>query len=273
METRCIGFIGGGNMASALIAGLIDKGTVAREQIRASDVSSAQLQVLTNRFGIETTTDNAALVDWADCVILAVKPQTVAQALGPCATKFGQTKLLISVCAGVSIEGLAERVGKDTRIVRAMPNTPALIGEGATAFAMGPSATVADQAFASELFGLVGKALVVAETQLDAVTGLSGSGPAYALLFMEALADGGVRMGLSRDVARELAIQTLLGTARLAAQGDAHLAELRDRVTSPAGTTAEGLFALERGGVRAALVDAVAQATLRSRELGARGPK
>jgi pyrroline-5-carboxylate reductase len=269
MEALRIGFIGGGNMATALIAGLLDKGGLASEQVRASDVDAAQLKALTERFGITTVTDNLALIEWAECLVLAVKPQSVAQALLGCREKFTGDKLLISICAGVPILELMQRVGDEARVVRAMPNTPALISQGATGLAAGPHATERDRAFALELFTLVGKCWEVSEAQLDAVTGLSGSGPAYVLLFAEALADGGVRQGLPREISRQLALQTVLGTATLAQGSGVHMAELRDRVTSPAGTTIEGLMALEGAGVRAAVIDAVSAATERSRELGA----
>jgi pyrroline-5-carboxylate reductase len=193
----------------------------------------------------------------------------VPQVLLGARDKFTKDKLLVSICAGISIAQLQSGLGDAARVIRAMPNTPALISQGATAFAMGSKANSSDRAFALELFGLVGKCWEVGETQLDAVTGLSGSGPAYVLLFAEALADGGVRAGLPREIARQLALQTVLGTASLAQQGTAHMADLRDRVTSPAGTTIEGLVALERGGVRAAVIEAVTAATQRSRELGA----
>jgi pyrroline-5-carboxylate reductase len=270
MEALRIGFIGGGNMATALIAGLLDKGGLSRDQVRASDVNPAQLQALAERFGITTVTDNQALIEWAECVVLAVKPQSVARALLGCREKFTGDKLLISICAGVSIADLMQRAGDEARVVRAMPNTPALVSQGATGLAPGPHATERDRSVALQLFTLVGKCWEVTEAQLDAVTGLSGSGPAYVLLFAEALADGGVRQGLPREISRQLALQTVLGTATLAqASGDVHMAELRDRVTSPAGTTIEGLMALESAGVRAAVIDAVSAATERSRELGA----
>lgn len=269
MEALRIGFIGGGNMATALIAGLLDKGGLPREQIQASDVSAEQRNALSERFGIVTQADNAQLVEWAQCLVLAVKPQSVPQALDACRDKFTTDKVLISICAGVSIADLMRRLGSTSRVVRAMPNTPALVSQGATAMAAGPHASAQDRGVAIELFSVVGKCWEVSEPQLDAVTGLSGSGPAYVLLFLEALADGGVRAGLPREIARQLALQTLLGTATLAQSSGVHLAELRDRVTSPAGTTAEGLFALESAGVRAAVIDAVTQATERSRELGA----
>lgn len=268
METRNIGFVGGGNMATALISGLLSNTEFGKNRVRCCDPNPESRASLEQRFGIHVGTDAAALVDWADCIVLAVKPQAVQGALGPIAGLFTADKLLISVAAGVTIQRLARLCGADVRIVRAMPNTPALVGCGATAISAGTTALPADVEFARALFASVGKAWAVAEEQLDAVTGLSGSGPAYVMLFAESLADGGVRAGLPRTVAFELAVQTLLGSATLLASGE-HPAVLKDRVASPAGTTIEGLYALERGGFRHAVMDAVCEATARSRALGA----
>lgn len=254
-------------MATALLSGLLAEGGFPRDHVRVCDVSEARRSALSRDFGIATVADAVELVTWAECVVLAVKPQVVEAALAPCRDAFSAEQLVISVCAGVTIEQLAALCGP-ARVLRAMPNTPALVGAGATAVARGPSVTPTDEQFAGDLFQLVGKCWWVSESQLDAVTGLSGSGPAYVMLFIEALADGGVRSGLPRDVALELALQTVLGSARLLEGSSTHPAELRDRVTSPAGTTSAGLFALERAAFRHAVIDAVCSATERSRELG-----
>lgn len=254
-------------MATALLSGLLAGSEFPRDHVRACDVSEARRAALSQDFGITTVADNVELVKWAECLVLAVKPQVVEAALAPCRGAFSAEQLVISVCAGVTIEQLSGIVGA-ARVLRVMPNTPALVGAGATAVARGPSVTADDERFASELFQLVGKCWWVSEAQLDAVTGLSGSGPAYVMLFIEALADGGVRSGLPRDVALELATQTVIGSARLLEGSATHPAELRDRVTSPAGTTSAGLFALERAAFRHAVIDAVCSATERSRELG-----
>lgn len=271
MEARRIGFIGAGNMATAMISGLLGNAKLAPDSVRASDVNDAALASLRGRYSITTcAADNGALIDWAQCVVLAVKPQNVAQALQAAAGKFGTDKLLVSLCAGIGIAELQQLCGAGAKVVRAMPNTPALVGAGATALAASPEVSPSELAFALELFGSVGRCWTVTEAQLDAVTGLSGSGPAYVMLFIEALADGGVRSGLSREIAQQLALQTVLGSARLLLETNEHPAVLRDRVTSPAGTTAEGLAALERGGVRHSVIDAVCSASQRSRQLGTR---
>ncbi len=272
MEAKKIGFVGGGNMASALIAGLLDAGGLSKDWVRCAEPNAERAAALHELFGIETTADNAELVAWADCVVVAVKPQVLDAALSPCKAAWSADKLLVSVAAGVTIERLTALTAPEVRVLRAMPNTPALVRQGATGLAAGASASSEDVAFGRALFELVGGCWSVAESQLDAVTGLSGSGPAYVMLFIEALADGGVRAGLPRDVAQRLAMQTVLGAAALANAGEAHTAELKDRVTSPAGTTIEGVFALERGGFRHAVIDAVCEASKRATELG-RGTK
>jgi pyrroline-5-carboxylate reductase len=203
-------------------------------------------------------------------VVLAVKPQVVERALAGTQTAFASDKLMVSVCAGVGTEQLESLAGEGVRVIRAMPNTPALVGQGATALARGRLATDRDETFATELFESVGRCWLVAEAQLDAVTGLSGSGPGFVMLFLEALADGGVRAGLPRAVASQSAIQPVLGSAALAASSESHPAQLNARVTSPAGTTIEGIAALERGGFRHAVIDAVCSAAARSAALGKR---
>ncbi len=268
METKRIGFVGGGNMASALIAGLLDAGGYSKDQVRCAEPDDQRAQDLSERFAIETTANNDELVAWAECVVIAVKPQVIASALAPCKPAWSADKLLISIAAGITLQRLADLTSPEVRLLRAMPNTPALVGQGATGIAGGPTALAADLSFGCHLFELVGLCLPVAEPQLDAVTGLSGSGPAYVMLFIEALADGGVRSGLSRDVAQRLAIQTVLGSATLAKGAGAHPAELKDRVASPAGTTIEGVFALERRGFRHAVIDAVCEASKRATALG-----
>jgi len=267
MQTQRIGFIGGGNMAAALMAGLLGDAGVDPSLVRCSEPSEQRRKQLTDELKVACESDNSALVAWAECVVLAVKPQVVDRALSGCADALAG-KLLISVCAGIPIARLESLTGTGTRIVRAMPNTPALVGQGATAVAGAPAVTAEDLAFTQDLFEAVGRCWVVGEEQLDAVTGLSGSGPAYVMLFIEALADGGVRAGLPRQVAQQLAIQTVLGSASLAARPGAHPAQLKDMVTSPAGTTIEGVSVLERGGFRSATMDAVVAATERSRLLG-----
>lgn len=263
-----IGFIGGGNMAEALVKGLL-KGTFPAKDIVVSELSDARRQVLRERYGVGVTFDNRDLVETCSVVVLAVKPQNLAEALDDCAGEFNGDKLLISVLAGVSTEKLAGFFENPPRVVRTMPNTPALVGEGATGLSPGRTATADDLMTARHLFETVGTVQVVREVQLDAVTGLSGSGPAYVFTIIEALADGGVQQGLARDVAQSLAVQTVLGAARLVQESGEHPASLRDKVCSPGGTAISAVKVLEEKGLRSTLMEAVARAAERSRELGA----
>ncbi len=269
-ESR-IGLLGGGAMAEALIGGLLAAGHPAG-QLRAADPDSTRRQHLAARFGIAVETSNAALIDASDVVVLAVKPGLVADVLRPLVDDGSHTlsrPLWISIAAGVSLARIAAALPPQTRVVRAMPNTPALVRAGATAFCGGAATDREDLALAKALFETVGVAWEApSEALLDAVTGLSGSGPAYVFVFLEALADAGVRVGLPRDAASALAIQTVAGAARLAQETGRHPALLKDQVTSPGGTTIAGLERLEAGGLRAAVYEAVAAATARSRELG-----
>ncbi len=265
--TQKIGLLGAGNMAEALIRGLLASGTVAPENLRASDSREDRLQEVRETHHIETTPFNDALVSWADVVVLAVKPQVLPDVLDQVGGALGG-KLLISIAAGVTTSNLAARSAPGTRVIRTMPNTAAIAQAGATAIAAGPHASAADLDLARNLFEAVGRAVVVAETLLDAVTGLSGSGPAYVMLFIEGLADGGVKAGLPRDIALTLAAQTVFGAAKLLVEQGEHPARLRDMVTSPGGTTITGLAELERVGVRHACISAVTAATQRSVELG-----
>jgi pyrroline-5-carboxylate reductase len=254
IEGRRIGFVGGGSMAGALIRGLLHSATVTSTQIRAS--------------GIETTTDNEALVRWADVIVLAVKPQIVDRVLAPIAAGLNEGDLVISVAAGVPLEALEARLPERARVIRSMPNTAAIALAGATAIAPGAHATTEDVNVARGLFNAVGRCVVLDESLLDAVTGLSGSGPAYIMLMIEALADGGVKVGLSRDVALLLAAQTVYGAAKLQLETGEHPGRLKDMVTSPGGTAIAGLHTLESGGLRKTLIDAVEAATNRASELG-----
>ena len=268
MKTQKIGMLGAGNMAAALIRGLLSSGVVEREQLSSSDVRHDRLQEIEREHGIGTTTDNRQLVHWASVVVLAVKPQVVDRVLGEVAEAFDANKLLVSIAAGVPISALSARLPTGTRILRVMPNTAALVLAGATAVARGSHATEQDLATGLALFEAVGKVAVVDEALMNAVTGLSGSGPAYVMLMIEAMADGGVKMGLPRDVALLLSAQTLYGAAKLQLDTREHPGRLKDMVTSPAGTTIAGLHALESGKLRASLMDAVEAATRRSAELG-----
>lgn len=266
-----IGAIGAGAMGEALLGGLAAAGVPAA-RLRATDPDAARRDALARGLGITTGTDNGALVRESDVVLLAVKPGLVPRVLGALRKEPGADlarPLWVSIAAGVSLAKLAAELPAGTRIVRAMPNTPALVRAGATAFAANAAATPADRAVAQALFESVGVVWEAPdEGLLDAVTGLSGSGPAYVFVFLEALADAGVRAGLPREAAHRLACQTVLGAARLALESGLHPGQLKDRVTSPGGTTIAGLARLEAGGLRAAVHDAVEAATRRSRELG-----
>ncbi len=263
-----IGFVGGGNMAEALIGGLIESGAAAAGAIRVCEPLEARRAHLTQSYGVVSGDDNASLAGWAELLVLAVKPSVVAPALACMAPFLPAEALVLSIAAGVSLSDIEAALPAGRRVIRAMPNTAAMARAGATAVAKGSSATDADLDIACALFEAVGKCVVVPEKMLDAVTGLSGSGPAYVMLVIEALADGGVRSGLPRDVAITLASQTVLGAAKLLIESGEHPAVLKDRVTSPGGTTSAGLAQLEAQGVRGALIDAVYAATARSKELG-----
>lgn len=269
LRGRKIGFIGGGNMAEALIRGLLHSHSVQPEQVRASDVKPERLAELHTRYGIETTAENEALAEWADVLVIAVKPQIVDRVLGPLAEGLTPTDLVISVAAGVPIEALEARLPDGARVIRTMPNTPAIVLAGATAIAAGTHATPEDVEVARAMFHAVGRVVVLDESLLDAVTGLSGSGPAYIMLMIEALADGGVKVGLGRDAALMLAAQTVYGAAKLQLETGEHPGRLKDMVTSPGGTAIAGLHTLEAGGLRRTLIDAVEAASNRSAELGA----
>jgi pyrroline-5-carboxylate reductase len=269
MKERRIGFVGAGNMATALARGLLTSGLVAAEQIRASDPSAERLAVLAHEHGIVTDADNQAVGRWADLVVLAVKPQVVDVAMTHLAPSLAAGTLLVTIAAGIPTSSLEARLPESVRVVRAMPNTPAIARAGATAVAHGARSTPEDLELAQALFGAVGRVVTLDEGLMNAVTGLSGSGPAYVMLMIEALADGGVKVGLGREAALLLAAQTVLGSAKLLLDTGEHPARLRDMVTSPGGTTIAGLHALESGGVRPALIDAVERATARAQELGA----
>ncbi len=261
-------FLGTGNMAEALLKGLLREGTVDPDEIVCAEPRPERREEIADRYGVEVTGDNRAAAALADLVVLAVKPQVIDALLTEIAPALQPRALVVSIAAGVPISALARRLPAGARIIRTMPNTPALVGAGATALARGPHATDADLTVARALFEAVGTAVVVDEPLLDAVTGLSGSGPAFVFLAIEALADGGVRAGLPRPVALGLAAQTVMGAARLVLETGRHPGELKDQVTSPAGTTIAGVAALESRGFRAALIEAVDAAARRSRELG-----
>jgi pyrroline-5-carboxylate reductase len=263
-----IAFIGAGNMAGALIRGLIGTGTVPADRIIAADPDQARLSSLEEELGIRVTGDNSKAVQDATVVVLATKPQVLGQVLPDLAAIVGPDTLLISIAAGISSARIERAFPAGARVVRTMPNTPALVGAGATAIAAGSHASDADLELAETLFRSVGIAVRVPEEQIDAVTGLSGSGPAYVFAMIEALRDAGVREGLPEDGALQLASQTVFGAARLLLDEKEAPEVLRDRVTSPGGTTRAGLDALANAGFADAIQGAVRAATRRSAELG-----
>lgn len=266
---KTIAFLGAGNMAEALIKGLLRSGAARPEQLLATARRPERQAALRDSFGIEVTADNPSAARAADVVVLSVKPQAMGALLEGIAPEVDERKLTISIAAGLPISAIERRLAPGARVVRAMPNTPALVGAGATALAGGAHARDEDLSTAAELFRAVGTTTVVEETQLDAVTGLSGSGPAYVFLMIEALSDAGVKVGLPRYTALALAAQTVLGSAKLLIDTGAHPGQLKDQVTSPGGTAIAGLHTLEAGGLRTTLIDAVEAATRRARELGA----
>ena len=254
-------------MAEAMIGGLLAGKVYPAESIWATDPVAERRDHLKSQFGIRVGPANREAVSWADVVVLAVKPQTLPSVLSELAPTLAHA-LVISIVAGATIRTIAGRMGGATRVVRAMPNTPALVREGMTALATGAGVSDDDIQLVRTVFEAVGLVVLVEERLMDAVTGLSGSGPAYVFQAIEALADGGVLMGLPRQTAELLAAQTVLGAARLVLESGVHPAQLKDRVASPGGTTIAGLHQLEQGGFRAALMAAVEAATIRSKELG-----
>jgi pyrroline-5-carboxylate reductase len=265
---QTIGFLGTGNMAEALIKGLIGAGVVEPSQIHGSDPRRERCDEMHARYGIVATTENVEVVRHADIVVLSVKPQILSRVCDEVSTHLRPHALVISIAAGTPIAAIEGRLQPGTRVVRTMPNTPALVGAGATAIAAGQHAHGDDVEATRRIFDAVGMTVVLDESQLDAVTGLSGSGPAYVFLIIEALSDAGVKMGLSRYNAQALAAQTVLGSAKLLIETHEHPGRLKDMVTSPGGTAIAGLHTLEAGGLRTTLINAVEAATNRSRELG-----
>ena len=266
--SKNIGFIGGGRMGEALIKGILQANLVNADQILVMEPDNERRSLLSEQYGIAVY-DQAESV-WSNCgiVLLAVKPQIMGQVLAENKKMMRKDHLLISIAAGITISFLEQHTPKGSRIIRAMPNTPALVLEAASALSCGINASSNDMAHATSIFEAIGKVVVVEEHLLDAVTGLSGSGPAYVFTFLEALIDAGLRVGLSRSVAETLVYQTVLGATKLAMNSGEHPAQLRAMVTSPGGTTIAGLHELESAGFNGIVMDAVEAATRRSLELG-----
>ena len=268
MSSNKIGVIGAGKIGAAMARGVIRRGLASKENVMASDVSDALRESIVQDLGIKATPDNTEVCSFADVVILAVKPQIVDPVARQIAKKLGKTKLLVSVAAGVPLRRIETQLEPGARVVRVMPNICCVVGAGAAGYAAGAHATEQDMEKVSAILNSFGIGMPMEEKYLDAVTGLSGSGPAYVFMFMEALAEGGVQVGLSREVAVRLALQTVYGAARMALEHKKHLAELKDEVASPGGTTMAGLYAMEQNGFRGTIMDAVVKATRRSQELG-----
>lgn len=269
LNDKIIGFIGSGNMGEALISGLLNSKLSIPDHIICSDVRADRLKELNEQFGIRTTEDNLDVVNQADIVIFAVKPQIIANVIKETADHLNMDKVVISIAAGVPLAAIESLIRKDLRLIRAMPNVCVAVKEGATAIAAGDHCKKEDIQLAMDIFESVGRCVFLKENYLlDAVTGLSGSGPAYFFMIVDALADAGVKVGLSRKEAQLLSSQTMLGAAKMLLETKIHPGQLKDMVTSPGGTSIAGLHTLERGSMRTTLIDAVEAATERSKELG-----
>jgi pyrroline-5-carboxylate reductase len=269
VDSRKVAVLGAGRIGEALISGLLSAGWREPFEVAATTRRAERVAELRERHGVEATLSNHDAATGAMLVVIAVKPQDIEALLDEIGASLDERQTVLSVAAAIPTARIEARLSADVPVVRAMPNTPALVGEGAAAIAAGTHAGDDDLAWAESILGAVGTVVRVAEGLLDAVTGLSGSGPAYVFVVLDALIEGGVAAGLPRDVAETLAGQTILGAATLYLSGDQSPGELRAAVTSPGGTTAAGLRVLEQRAVRAALIDAVLAARDRSAELGA----
>ena len=268
LEQVRFAFIGGGNMAEALVKGLLSGLGVTPQQIIATDVVPERCTYMQTTYGITASADNKHAVQESTVVILAVKPQIMPMILEEIAPVVNSETLVISIAAGITLQTLQRALGDSRRVVRVMPNTPALVLAGAAGISPGKAATAQDVDLVERIFNAVGRAMVVSDEMMDVVTGLSGSGPAFIFALIEGLSDGGVLMGLARPTATLLAAQTVLGAAKMVLETGKHPGELKDMVTSPAGTTIAGMHALESGGLRGLMMEAVRRATERSEALG-----
>lgn len=266
--TVSIGFIGAGMMAEAIISGMLKAGTVDVSHILVTDINSSRLSYITDTYCVTPCTDQAKLVEQCKVVILAVKPAVIGEVMASVGERLSAEHIVISLAAGISLKFLTNFVRQDVAVARVMPNTPCLIGKGVSCVTFSPGTTKEKQALAVDILASVGTVHVLPETLMNAVTGLSGSGPAYVYLMIEALSDAGVKNGLPRDIAQDLAIQTMIGAAAMVAETKTHPAVLKEKVTTPGGTTIAGLHMLEQAGVRAGLINAVSAATQRAAELG-----
>ncbi len=268
MLGKTIAFLGAGNMAGALLRGLLAQEIAAPGEILCADVREERLAELASKYGVTTSSSNREATERADVVVLATKPQAFDRLLPEVGAALKPDTLVLSIAAGITCKAIEGHLPAGARVVRAMPNTPAIVDAGATGIAKGRNATSADVALARKLFDGIGISVVLDESSIDAVTGLSGSGPAYIFLIIEALSDAGVKVGLHRDSAQLLAAQTVLGSAKLLLETGEHPGRLKDMVTSPGGTAIAGLHTLEQGGLRTTLINAVETATARAKTLG-----
>jgi pyrroline-5-carboxylate reductase len=269
LKDKTLCFLGSGNMGEALVSGLVQSGSARPENIICTDVREERLEELRTRYGVKTTTDNLEAVRASEVVIYAVKPQLMAEVLKETADLLDMSKLVVSIAAGVPLRAIESLLQKELRLIRVMPNIAASVKESATALSAGRHARREDVELAMAIFNSVGKTVFLRENYLmDAITGLSGSGPAYIFIIVDALADAGVKMGLARKDAQFLAAQTVMGAAKMLMETREHPGQLKDRVTSPGGTAIAGIHTLEKGGLRTTLINAVEAATLRSKELG-----
>lgn len=261
-----IGFLGSGAMAEALALGLIKRGLINADQIACNDPNPVRKELFKS-FGANPYDSNIDVARNSEVLFVAVKPQVVGQVLAEVRPVLTERHVIVSIAAGITIDKLLEAAGPDAHVIRVMPNTPCQVGETAAAMCLGGKASAEDEALVAKLFGAVGRIFTVDEKLLAAVTGLSGSGPAYVFMMIEALADGGVKAGLPRDISQALAAQTVLGSAKMVLESGRHPGALKDMVTSPAGTTIAGVHELEKAGVRAAFMSAVCAATDRANQL------
>jgi pyrroline-5-carboxylate reductase len=265
---KSLGLIGAGKMGTALVRGFLEAGIVQTGQIIASDPAESALDHLKQQTGVKTTSRNTEVAKQSEVILIAVKPDVMRSVLQQIKPFVGKDHLVISIVAGIALGAIEDSLGQGCRVVRVMPNTPCLVGAAAAPFSLGKDATTEDAGLVKALFGTVGLAVQVDEKHLDAVTGLSASGPAYVFLMIQALSDGGVKMGLPRSVASLLAAQTVFGAAKMVLEMKKHPGELKDMVASPGGTTIAGLHVLEARAFSAALMEAVEAATRRAKELG-----
>ncbi len=263
-----IGFIGGGKMGEAMMKGLIKAKLSSSDNIIVSDVDDKRCNAIEEETGIKTTRDNKDIIANSDVIILAVKPNIMGTILEELKNDITSEHLIVSIAAGIPLNFMESSLNEGCRAIRVMPNTPCLVEETAAGYALGKNATQDDGELVGRILNAVGRSYLLEEKYLDAVTGLSGSGPAFIYMVIEALADGGVKMGLPRDISTELAAQTAYGAAKMVLESDLHIGELKDSVTSPGGTTIEGLHALEKGSLSNTMINAVEAATKKSKRLG-----